>query len=593
MFSGSSADTTIVLLDRSPSMSQTGDAGTLTKRDASKRQLVDALKKLKSNHYVLIESDRMQPRDLDEIDSLLNLPETQTSSTSADFPAMLDEAAKYVENNKTGRTDIWISSDLRVNDWKHRSTEWKNIRDKFMAFPQSIRFHLFGYSKPSPENMAIQVTEVERLGGGATEDSSGGEVAISLKLSRESATSEPIVVPIQFDIEGARSQASIELVGKEAELRGHRIPIDAALKRGWGRVSIPADTNTSDDQYFFSFDKPHPRKTVLVSEDIDQTAALQFAAETPPNAAVECQVEIIEPHQVDAIAWESVALLVWQAALPKSDDSTAKLVEQYIGRGGQVVFFPPGSPTSTAFMDVSWTEWKEADNPKTVTTWTMDQDLLANSISGISLPVGEVQTLRYCPPEGELTTLATLDGGDTLLSRLPTSQGGAYFCSTTTSMNDSTLASNGAVLYVALQRALANGASVLGKARQATAGSIANFDAVNWKQLAGSDDAISTDYEFQAGVYQRDDRLLAVNRHADENHASILSQEQLNGLFDGLDFSLVQNEVGSKSSLVARNLAIVARHDDLRIARRSTSLRPTKSETGNGQELDLPREGGT
>ena len=466
-------------------MSQKGAAGTLTKREASQQQLVDTLKKLNSTHWVLIESDRVTPRELDSIDTLLDLPDRGVSSASADVPAMLNAASKYIENNKTGRTDIWICSDTRANDWRNRSAEWKQLRDKFLAFPQGIRFHLFGYAKPAPENLAVEVTEVERV---ASE--SGTELVVSLRLSREESVKETTSVPIQFEIEGGRSQKVVELTGKEFELRGHRIPIDSTLTRGFGRVSIPADSNDADDEFYFAFDKPHPRNSVLVMEDIEQAAALKFAAEVPPSGSVECQAEVIEPHQVDAIAWESVALVLWHARLPKGP--TAKLLEDYVARGGQIIFYPPESPDGESFSGVSWTNWKEVNDPVAVTSWTMDQDLLANSISGMSLPVGELQTLRYCPPGGDLTTLASLNGGDALMSRLPTASGGVYFCSTTTYQADSTLASNGAVLYVAIQRALGNGASVLGKARQATAGKMASpDDLASWQQRAGSEDVIS------------------------------------------------------------------------------------------------------
>ena len=185
-----------------------------------------------------------------------------------------------------------------------------------------------------------------------------------------------------------------------------------------------------------------------------------------------------------------------------------------------------------------------------VATWTMDQDLLANSISGMALPVGEIQTLRYCPPAGELTTLATLNGGEPLIARLPTSAGGVYFCSTTTLFSDSNLANNGAFLYVAVQRALEGGAKQLAKSQLVSAGQLADADLSTWQQRAGREDAISTTYAHQAGVYQKEDRHVAVNRDPRESQATILLPEQLNGLFDGLDFSLVQNNVGETSSLV-------------------------------------------
>ena len=478
---------------------------------------------------------------------------------------MLEAAAEYVAANKTGRTEIWLCSDLRANDWQRRSSRWQQLRDKFLAFPQSIRFHLFSFAKPAIGNVAIEVTEVERIGGGSLEEGSKGgtsEVSVSLRVTRELASDgdatetdgEPIKIPIQFEIEGARSQTHIELTGNQYELRGHRIPVDSSLERGWGKVSIPADANTADNDFYFAFDKPMPRRSVLVLEESDRSEPLEYAATVPPSSSVRCESEFVDPGQLDSVAWEEVSLVLWQAPLPEGE--TAKLIDDYIDRGGHVVFFPPDSPNGDVFHGVSWDAWKETGNAVPVTTWRMDQDLLANTIGGSSLPVGELSTWRYCPPAGnELTSLATLDGGSPLLSRLPTPRGGVYFCSTTTDASNSSLANNGVVLYVAVQRALAKGASVLGNARQVVAGdsltTTALGDSPDWQKLVGADDALSTDYAWRGGVYRNNEQLLAVNRNStDEDHASILSNEHIAGLFDGLDFSVVKNEIGATSSLV-------------------------------------------
>jgi hypothetical protein len=182
----------------------------------------------------------------------------------------------------------------------------------------------------------------------------------------------------------------------------------------------------------------------------------------------------------------------------------------------------------------------------------MDQDLLANSMGGVSLPVGELETYRFCPVRGEeLTPLATLAGGEPLVSRLATSSGGVYFCGTNTRAANSSLANNGVVLYVAVQRALANGASGLGNTRQLIAGRIEANLAIDWKQIAGSRDAISTEFPFHGGVYENRQQLLAINRAADqEDHASFLSAEQVDGLFERLDFDLVQSDIDTATSLV-------------------------------------------
>jgi hypothetical protein len=47
-------------------------------------------------------------------------------------------------------------------------------------------------------------------------------------------------VPVQFDIEGARSEVTVDMNGPTFELKDHRIPLERTRERGWGKVSIPA-----------------------------------------------------------------------------------------------------------------------------------------------------------------------------------------------------------------------------------------------------------------------------------------------------------------------------------------------------------------
>ena len=122
------------------------------------------------------------------------------------------------------------------------------------------------------------------------------------------------------------------------------------------------------------------------------------------------------------------------------------------------------------------------------------EDLLAHTASGQPLPVGQLQIRKYCGLAGEVTPLATLRGGAPLLARVTTSRGAAYFCATTPAPADSSLATNGVVFYVLVQRAMAGGAAALGNTRQLTAGETPPDDPTAWKRVAGAQEALSTDY---------------------------------------------------------------------------------------------------
>src|SRR5205085_4659507 len=112
-------------------------------------------------------------------------------------------------------------------------------------------------------------------------------------------------------------------------------------------------------------------------------------------------------------------------------------------------------------------------------------------------------------------------------------------------------AANGVVLYVLVQRAAAAGAAALGQTRQLLAGEAgAAAQPAEWQQVAGTPDALSTDYPSHAGVYRAGDQLLALNRPPTEDQAPVLSDDRVAGLFQGLDFTRVDDRAGSLIALI-------------------------------------------
>ena len=107
---GGRPDTTIILLDRSPSMRQQGPGTVISKLEAGRHQLARTLGVLGSGRWVLIESTTNVAREIESPDALLKLTATEPASTSADLPAMLEAARDYIRDNRAGRTEIWICS---------------------------------------------------------------------------------------------------------------------------------------------------------------------------------------------------------------------------------------------------------------------------------------------------------------------------------------------------------------------------------------------------------------------------------------------------------------------------------------------------
>jgi hypothetical protein len=540
---GGRADTTIVVLDRSPSMQQTSALARGSKLDTGVRQLVQALETLGSARWVLIESTTNQPRELEKIGDLLSTPTAGPATASADVPAMLLAARDYIRANKSGRTEIWICSDIRENDWNASSGRWQALRDGFSEFTQGVRFHLLAYPETAPENLSVSVTDVRRQ-----QTAGGAELLVSLRLLREGGGDAKQSVPVRFEIDGARSEVTVEMASAQAELKDQRIPLEKGRDRGWGRVSIPADANPADNDFWFVFEQPAPRRTIIVADDPQSARPLVLAASIAPDRSIKCTAEVIGPDQLASIDWEGVALLLWQAALPEGD--AAKEVRSFVDRGGDAIFFPPRGPGTGEFGGVRWTSWVDAKSEIPIESWRGDQDLLAHTQSGAPLPVGQLQIRKYCGLSGEVTPLATLKGGAALLGRMATDRGAVYFCATTAAVGDSSLATGGVVFYVLVQRALIAGAAALGSTRQLIAGEPPRDNPITWSRVAGAEEAISTDFPFHRGIYAAGERLLAVNRAPGEAQAPVLPDARVNELFSGLDFARVNDRAGSLGSLI-------------------------------------------
>lgn len=101
-----------------------------------------------------------------------------------------------------------------------------------------------------------------------------------------------------------------------------------------------------------------------------------------------------------------------------------------------------------------------------------------------------------------------------------------------------------------IQRAQAGGAEALETTRQLAAGPMTGNDSTAWSKLSGGDEAVSTEYSFHRGVYASGDRLLAINRPVTEDVSPVLADEQVAGLFRGLDFVRVDDREGNVDSLI-------------------------------------------
>jgi len=551
-------DATLILLDRSPSMEaldmQTGQS----KRSTALGKLAELLIKHDvGSQLVLINSTGAEVQSLDSPQALLDLPSTAASATSADIAGMLELALAYLKANESGRADIWICSDLNENDWDVHSGRWAVLRERFARF-KGVHLFLLSYADRPGDNLSVRVTNVKRKQNG-----NRAELVLDVLIGAEAQTdstaqaNEPARrVPVEFEVNGVRSVVEVTLDAQGVSLAGHRIPIDSTRRSGWGSVALPGDTNPLDNRFYFVFSEPPLRSAVVVTDDPRTGEIFRRALAIPAQAGVRHRAEVLAPALAGQIDWENTGLLIWQAPLPGT--RAAGQIERFVNAGHVVIFFPPDQGRGSPLFATRWGDWQQhTQEASQVSWWRSDADLLARVGSGEALPLNELRTYRSrvlenAGAETSSTVLARLADVFPLLVRVPTDQGGVYFCTTLPTAQYSSLERDGVAFYVMLQRALAEGCRVLAAASQRDAGPGVLTDRRQWVRVtdAGNRTGVSQ-RELHAGVFQDGDHWCALNRSLAEDRATVTPVATVDGLFAGLSYERINDAVDNPTALAS------------------------------------------
>ena len=547
---GGAPDSVLILLDRSASMEQQNLATGVSKRTAGLRNLTKAINDAVGtrSRLVLIDSALGKAEQIAKADALLDLPQTEATDTAADIPALLQSALDYITTNKTGRTDIWLLSDLQQSDWDASSGRWETLRSAFATL-KGVRFHLLCYPQIAPDDLAVSVDRVVRR-----ETSEKAELLLDLRVERHADHPQPTEVPLRFVINGAATTMKVTLAENQLVLQALAIPIDKSLKRGWGRVELPADAGAANNTFHFVFDEPPALRSVIVSDDEAESGPLQAALSAPSDPSRKYVATVFSARRAAEIPWDDAALIVWHAPIPKADDVLARQLQNHVASGRAVIFLPPETPDDAEIFGLRWERWSGAvtDKPQAMEWWRNDADLLANTRDGAALPVGTLEVPRHCGIAGEGVPLARVADRQPLLMRSTLAQNGSvYFLGTLPGSSSSSLARDGVVMFALLHRALAEGGRTLGKAQQRLASASAlGIDTAKWRPVEQKGEAaISSSLPLRAGVVVAAEQITALNRPPGEDQPGVLSATALNELFAGLDFRVLTDSLDDGRNL--------------------------------------------
>jgi hypothetical protein len=557
---GGAPDTVLLLIDRSASMEQQNLATGQSKRATGLANLANAIDKAYGarSRLVVIDSATLTSQSIENAEALSTLPTLGGTATSADIPALLQSALDHITTHQTGRTDVWLLSDLRQNDWDATGGRWDGLRAGFNTL-QGVRFHLLSYPEPAQNNLALRVDRVmRRMGSGGT-----AELLLDLRLTRaEGAPDSPLEVPLRVTLNGVSSTLNVTLKEKELLLQGQGIPLDQTATTGWGQIELPADTNLADNRAAFVYGETPPLRSVVIASDESVSRPLKAALSARLDPARSYTCEVLPLERAAEIDWENTALIVWQAPIPKATDLIHSQLTSHAAAGRALLFLPPDSPDDVAFAGLHWQSWVSAA-AETVAHpewWRNDSDLLANTQAGSALPVGDLDLLRYAPIAGSGVSLARLADNVPLMMRSGAENAPhVWFLGTLPGPAASSLARDGVVQFALLHRALEAGVAGLGNARAREAGPAALApDPSAW--IAESPDIepglTAAERALRTGVFRLGDsgpttQWTALNRPAAEDQTSTLSRAAVEELFAGLDARYIEDTVDDSRSLAS------------------------------------------
>lgn len=549
---GERVDAVVVILDRSASMGEAPGPGPESKLDLALGRIVPALEALAPTEIVAVDGVRPDVAlRLEGPTGLAELAAGGATEAPASIVAAAETALTHLAESASGRAEIWLVSDGQISDWRPDDGRWAPIVEALASAPAGARVRLDLDTSRRPDNLSVRVERARHEVGAGT-----SELVLDVVVTRaeEPALGDGLVVPLAIEVAGARSSVDVELVGREARLVGHRVPVDAQATSGFGSVALVGDARPADDRYWFVYGGDSTLETLVACERSDVERVVSIAAASPIDPSWEHATRAVDVRRSDLDA-TGAALVVWQGPLP--GDAARATLEDFVADGGVVLFLPPETPSNRTFAGLGWGAWRSSDAPTVAATWRTDDDLLRDGEDGTPLPVGELELRRTCSivedaDAGRATiALASLESGAPLLSRAVTPRGGVYFLGVLPTPDSSDLASQGVVLVAVVRRALEEALQQRGSETQRTTGPDSRWQSGEWRAADPlSQDTPPADRGLRGGVLRNDDAFVALNRPDTEDASPLEDPAALRAVFGEVDVVVADAEGEDDGGLV-------------------------------------------
>lgn len=511
-------DAIVILLDRSASMETKLGGSNVTRRE----QAINALSKAAEpfsgrSQMVVIDSALRRAQPLARVSDLRELPVTAPTDSTADFPALLQSALAWLEENRTGTAELWIASDLQRTNWKVDDERWPTLRTQLAAMKQRVRLRVLSVNATAEADTALTLQDVVRTDRGEL-----AELLLTVDIQR--SVNQSATLPVTISLNGTASQTEVAVTGGNLRWR-QKLNLGTQRGSGWGFVEIPADANARNNRAYFVYGPPAKLRTTIVTDDAKLGRWLSAVASVSTAGGVR-EARVLAPEEIARQPLDADVLLFWQVPLPTGDNATK--VNAFLQSGGYVVFLPTGKNDNGQFLGQSWGALEKSAEEKgfRIERWEEKEGPLAKTEEGFSLPLGQTTLTQRQRINGNAPMLAQFTDSTAFLTRQTVGKGQVFFLASLPQREWSSLGS-GPVLVPVTQRWLQAGSRKLTQASLMHCGDLSAVDqGLAWQAVEGG----GTNPQIEAGVYRTGERLTAINRASGEETPETATREEITGL---------------------------------------------------------------
>jgi len=487
-FFDSGSKLVVVLFDRSASMELT--RGGTSGRERALALVQQGLSELGTGSRVIwIDSATGQAIPLSPGVVLERLPFVEATSSGSDVVAMMRLAMQEIARSGVASAEIWIPTDRQAVAWQPEGT---NVPDwgEWAEMDTQVTLRLLDVSR----GVADEGNRGLQLGGIPERD--GPDLKIPLRLIRDRDGPETVTLTVESG--GLRLQETL-LVEGSSFVWEQVLPIDPGQEELTAIFRVPADSNAADNEVVVAW---RDRGAVLAKVEMEDP--FLFRVSRAAVLPVEGLREVVDTWETPG---KGLSLLVRDSDTEFSEEETS-----WIQSGGVALLIP--APAMTQPVD--------SESGELGVEWWNEQTGVFSTEQREPLRLDLLRVSAFSPvkTQGEgVEVIARMEGGESLLVRKSVGDGAVYELSVPPHPDVSNLA-DGYIWVPMIQRLLQEGRKTDQRWGQQILGDWAPASDEVWQPFESDADL---DPLADTGLYQFENRLVALNRPPTEDQPAMLS----------------------------------------------------------------------